>query len=80
MIISLRTVGSIGNYAFSNNKLSTATLPAGYSYLQIVLVVLPLLDGLIILVSVADLTSIRLTNLGSYAFTNNQLTSVTFLG
>ena len=80
MLLSLRTVGSIGPYAFFGNKLSTVTFPAGYyCHLTISIVIeLPLLVNLIILVSVADL--IRLTNLGNSAFRSNKLTSVTFLG
>ena len=78
-MLSLRTVGSIGYEAFSFNKLSTVTLPAGYCHLTISKVIeLPLLVNLIILVTVADL--IRLTNLENWAFALNQLTSVTFLG
>ena len=80
MLLSLRTVGSIGTYAFAYNKLSTVIFPAGYyCHLTISIVIeLPLLVNLIILVSVADL--IRLTNLGNYAFAANALTSVIFLG
>ena len=80
MLLSVRTVGSIVDNAFYNNKLSTVTLPAGY-YCHLsksIVIELPLLVNLIILVSVADL--IRLTNLGTNAFAYNQLTSVTFLG
>jgi hypothetical protein len=78
-MLSLRTVGSIGESAFPANKLSTVTFPAGYCHRTISIVIeLPLLFNLIILVSVADL--IRLTNIGDYAFALNQLTSVTFLG
>ena len=77
MMISLRTVGSIQTSAFGSNRLVTVTFPAGYGHHATSIVPL-LLNGLIILVAVADL--IRLSNLGSTAFGNNHLTSVTFLG
>ena len=56
-MLSLRTVGSIGESAFYDIKLSTVTFPAGYyCHLTISIVIeLPLLVNLIILVSVADL-------------------------
>ena len=72
-MISLRTVGSIEAGVFGSNRLVTVTFPAGYGHHET-----SIFNGLIILVAVADL--IRLSNLGSTAFGNNQLTSVTFLG
>ena len=82
MMISLRTVGSIGDNAFSDNQLSTVTLPAGYCHLLLTIskvIEFLLLVNKILLVSVFDLIN-RITNLGDNAFELNQLTSVTFLG
>ena len=75
MMISLRTVESIEISAFSDNMLSTVTLPAGYGHHLFIVCSTPL-----IILSLLLISSIRISSLGDNAFAYNKLTSVTFLG